>query len=262
MSRTVLNELGPSIDYLVFHPYYDGIRIPQMEHYLDILRDDILDVTGEARIKLYFSEHARWPKTSQRWLKTKRPPKLDFESSHTLEGCLATANFIMRMYQRPEVGAATYHAMSGGPWAVVKKDGPAHYRTGIFSTFQLLNQALGDFVVKLDLQGEQTAVDMQAYHGVTQNYPTLVALAMTTGDDGLNLLLLNRSGHLIRDVTLHTEKKYHTIEAKKLTASSLADFNTLNQQLIHLADMPLPTNLSRLIIDPYSMILLKLKKKN
>lgn len=259
--RTVLKELGPSIDYLVFHPYYDGIRIPQMEHYLDILRDDILNVTGEDRIKLYFSEHAKWPKTSKRWLETKKKPKLDFDSSHTLEGCLATANFLMRMYQRPEVGAATYHALSGGPWAVVKKEGQIHYRTGIFPTFQLLNKSLGNWVVALKLDGMQTALNMQAYHNQTQNYPTLVALAMTTHQGQLHLLLLNRSSHLVRKVSLKTQYQYRTIHASILSAPDLKSFNTASRAPITLADWPLPKTLNTLTIPSHSMILFKLERQ-
>jgi alpha-L-arabinofuranosidase len=261
--RTVLKELGPSIDYLVFHPYYDGIRIPQMEHYLDILRDDIVDVTGENRIKLYFSEHAKWPATSQKWLKTKRPPKLDFDSSHSLEGCLATANFIMRMYQRPEVGAATYHAISGGPWAVVKKDEQSQtlYRTGIFPTFQLLNESLGDNVVQLQLDGMQTALAMKDYRDQTQNYPTLVALAMTTHQGQLHLLLLNRSDHLLREIALQTEYHYRPSQARILSASSLDAFNTATENLITLQDWPLPQSLETLTIPNQSLVLLKLERQ-
>ncbi len=134
--QAVLRKLGDDIDFISFHSYYLGIETAKMEEYLDVIRDDILTITGNDRIKIYISEHAVWPSKpvipGRKW-------SANWHQTHSLSGCLGTAQFLNRVLSRPEITTMAYHSLSAGPWGLVyrgKNTGDI-YTTGIYSLFKL-----------------------------------------------------------------------------------------------------------------------------
>jgi hypothetical protein len=147
--RRVLRELGGDLDYLVLHPYYKGLPVSQMLGYLDDMSGDIREITGSNRIRIFVSEHARW--LNKRSSGAGRPPPAgEWRETHSLDGCLAAAEFLVRLMPRTDIAAACYHSMSAGPWGVVYRDekkGNAIYTTGIKELFMHLGGALRGEVV-------------------------------------------------------------------------------------------------------------------
>ena len=216
--RTVLRELADDIDYLSWHPYYYGMSTQALEAYSNQIIRDIRDITGDDRIKLFVSEHARWPPL----LEGKRKWDLKY-MTHSLSGCLATAHFINRQLQRPMVAATAYHAVSAGPWGVVYRHGPTGrlYTTGIYDLFKVLNAAFGDDVVQTFVTGDRTdpgSADL-----------SLTVSAMTT-DLGLNLLIVNREPHTRRSIDFDFGDRYALRRETILTASEIDAYNTVDKQ--------------------------------
>ncbi|MGG1553718.1 carbohydrate binding domain-containing protein [Paenibacillus ferrarius] len=215
--NAVLQQLGSSIDYIAFHPYYLGNSIANTEAYLNYLRDDIhawevSNGSGHA-VNVYISEHAVWPL---------RGTETDYSAAsyrtHDLEGLLGTAQFINRMYNRPEITMAAYHALVSGPWFTLDLGSSGIYRTGIAEMMTTMEQALGTDVVKADVTGD--------YTNLTQDNNTFTVNAMTDDADGLRLVLVNRDARMKRDIAFEFEHAYKVVKKTVLTAPSLISTNT------------------------------------
>ncbi len=132
-NQTVLKELGKDIAYFAFHPYYRGLTPKQMLSYMDELVEDIAASPNPA-IQVFNSEHAKWPPGFEQghevW-------KRNWYQTHALIGVLDTAEWMLLMLNRPEVGAQTYHAFSSGPWGLIYRDKSGeYYTTGIAELFR------------------------------------------------------------------------------------------------------------------------------
>jgi alpha-L-arabinofuranosidase len=147
---------------------------------------------------------------------------------------------------------------------VIRKDTNTNqlYRTGLFPTFQLLNEAFGDQVVSAKLDGKFTAVNMQAYQNQKINYPRLIALVSSQTDGSLNVLLLNRASHMTRNVTFKSRYAYHPTQVRMLTAPNLDALNTMVFQSIQLVDGALPSDINQITVPPHCMMLLKLTRQS
>jgi hypothetical protein len=197
--RTVLTEVGSEIDWLIFHPYYCGLPIAYMERHLDVLRDDIQRLGG-GRAQLYLSEHARWPEEvkGQKW-------STQWYHTHSLGGCLATGQFLARMLNRPDVGAAAYHALTAGPWGlfydrdfVAGKPVPV-YATGMADLLRFLAPLHQGQVVSTTLAGERTAS--------SDDHATAAAAAVLRPDGRLAVLVTNREATAARPLTINLGAK-------------------------------------------------------
>jgi alpha-L-arabinofuranosidase len=212
--QTILQELGDDIDYMTFHPYYLGYPISKMEQYLDAIRDDIVQITGSDRIKVFLSEHAVWPEElpGKTW-------KESWYQTHALKGVLGTAQFLNRMFQRPEIASATYHSFTSGPWGLVYKSPETGqlYLTGMADLMKLLNESLGNEVVRVTLTGESTEVGNQ--------YASLTVNAMKTAA-GIKLVIVNREPELKRQIQFSGLNGYVPVTETILTADSLDSHNT------------------------------------
>ncbi len=85
--RQLLKAIGHQIDMIAIHPYYHFDYIAKLERdCVGLLAQDIKDITGSDRVKIFVSEHAKWPrqrphaKWSESWYET-----------HSLAGSLCTA---------------------------------------------------------------------------------------------------------------------------------------------------------------------------
>ncbi|WP_145446433.1 hypothetical protein [Mucisphaera calidilacus] len=218
--RRVLEELGDEIDYMVFHPYYAGYPIPTVYRFVSDITDDIRRITGSDRIKIYFSEHARWPPRPS----DGRPWSAYFHKSHSLEAVLAVSEFINLGHSRNDVAMMTYHILHGGPWRTIDRrpDGEGFFFTGIADLFNLYQSTMSGAVVESSLAGPET--------DVTSDSLRLSAL-VTRDDDrsGLTLFVVNRSASSTRRLRLTTlDGPYRltdrwTIHHEDLDAHNTAD---------------------------------------
>lgn len=179
--RAILAALAADLDHLVVHPYYFGYPTSVIEGYLDVIRDDVRRIAGDGRITLYVSEHGLWPNAAegQKW-------ETSWWQTHGLPGCLATAQFLNRIASRPDVGPATYHCLSSGPWGVVYRGAETQriWTTGINDLFALYARHLGDTAVAATVSGEQT--------DPAKADCSLTVLA-SRRPEGLGLIAVNRS---------------------------------------------------------------------
>lgn len=147
--REVLRHLGPDIDGIVIHLYYDGYAIPYVLASLDSLIADIrelqpADRAAERPITVVVNEHARWvpPSQSKQWV-----------DAWSLQSAISTTDFLLRLMARPEVSMANYWCyLHRGPWRVLDADWDRlsdetpgvtlRFGTAIQPVFQLLNDAL------------------------------------------------------------------------------------------------------------------------
>lgn len=176
--RAVLKALGPDIDYIAFHPYYYGLPSSEVETYLDRIRDDILQITGEKRIRVYLSEHALWPEMPKNgnW-------KENWHLTNCLSGTLATSQFLVRCMDRPEITAATYHGLAAGPWWVLNRENGTLCSSGIADMLRLFAKLPEGNVVRVDVSGPGT--------DVTKPDLNFTAAAVA-GANGLSLVAVNR----------------------------------------------------------------------
>lgn len=245
--RAVLRALGDRIDYVTIHPYYQGLSMPVIEEYLDTLRDDIRDITADDRIQVYISEHARWPERPQdesvSW-------RTNWYQTHSLEGCLASAEFINRILSRPEITAAAYHSISSGPWGVIKiTDDGEIYRTAVYDLFHTLNQAFGQSVVTTQVEGERTDPKVGGLY--------FTATAMTTADKGLNLLLVNREDSASRPITFQAEGDYKIVEAITFTGPGLDAYNTPSDRPVGVESMSPDQLMENYLVPARSIVVLR-----
>lgn len=248
--REILRELGDDIDYITFHPYYHGIAASKMREYVDDIAKDIKEITGSDRIKIYNSEHARWPGRDKDGPKKKNGKgKLLWTPTHSLDGCLATSEFFNLMYQSPMVGAMAYHSFNGGPWYMIDRDKKTgkFFHTGIVDLFQLYDQALGDTVVPTATTGQRA--------DIRNNDLSFTAITMRDGDK-LNLITTNRELTQVRQVDIQTNQPYEIKTAWILTADDIDAHDTAEHDALQVRQLDLAedVDLSNLLIPPRSII--------
>jgi alpha-L-arabinofuranosidase len=198
----VLKELGDEIDYVAIHPYYCGLPVAVVEQqYMKVLMNDIKSVAGSDRIKIYASEHARWPRSLA---------NEDRYQTHSLQGMLATGEWINRMLQYSQVKYMSYHCLSGGPWGLVYKGAHGFYRTAMADFFNVYNAGFGDVVYFSEVEGPDSD-------------PANKTLKFTVNAmgavDELRLFIVNRDEVSARELTFSFEEDYTLIKEVVMTGS-------------------------------------------
>lgn len=250
--KKVLEELGNELEYIAFHPYYYGLPTNVIETYLDTLRDDILSITGDDRIKIYISEHARWPEmpASGEW-------KENWHKTHSLEGCLATAQFLVRCMNRPEIVAASYHsAVDAGPWGLLYRDKETNqlYATAIVEMMRLFQKIPAGEMVSTTMQGERT--------DVTSDQLELVASSVKT-ENNLYVVIVNRG--LARPANLEILDDYLLTNGWVFNGNDLEQVNTAakrNLEIKGFSDLREKSIKSLKTIPQYSISLWQFERAN
>lgn len=112
--RKVLRELGDMIDLVSFHYYYPAGYVRRADVPLDRLEQDIKEITGSDRIKIYMSEQAPAPNTQ-----TFKPEKAyDYCLPHTIWGATSLAEFYCRAMMRESFVATTCHSIDSATWSI------------------------------------------------------------------------------------------------------------------------------------------------
>ena len=250
--RQLLAKLAPELSYLVFHPYYHGFKTAFVEKsQLDVLARDI-KASANPDIKLYLSEHGKWPADKQHWYQT-----------HALTGCLDTAEFMLRMLARPEVGAMTYHAQCAGPWGMVytanyrKKLPPGKiYTTGIADLLRLFATVpAGATVVAEKMSGKFTDF-------TKTDLMTTAAAVMSKDGKTLYLIVCNRLPDTARELTFSARHRYRLQSRTMLTAPGLEAFNTAEKRAISLTTAPATgaETFQKAMVPPRSLTVYQLQK--
>ncbi|MDI4645970.1 OmpL47-type beta-barrel domain-containing protein [Cohnella hashimotonis] len=218
--KAVLAGIGNDIDYLVLHPYYFGETPAYVEQFMDSITGDIRDwENGGGRtdpshhIRLYLSEHGIWPLRGEPFDQIN---KYSYRT-HDLEGTLGTAEFINRIFNRPDVAMAALHAFSSGPWFAFDKGTNGLFRTGIAEMMIVMNQALGKDVVRSTVTGD--------YTDKTKGDASFTVNAMSTDTGGLNIVMVNREDKMRRDVGFTFEHGYRLVKKTVLTGPDMLSDN-------------------------------------
>ncbi len=226
--RKVLKELAPELNYLSFHPYYRGHKPEYTLQFINALIKDIKNCSNP-NIKLYMSEHAKWPPGREKGEKNWRK---NWYQTHALIGCLDTAEWMILMINNPEVGAMTYHSHCAGPWGLIYRDRKSgkYYLTGIADMFKLFAMVpYGSQVINCKVDGKYTDCNSKKYN---------FSSAAIKGKNGkIYVLLNNRLPNTSRKTTFNFKKgSYNLLREITLTATSLHSHNTAKQTDIKLID--------------------------
>ncbi len=226
--RRVLEALGDDIDYLTFHPYYHGLKTAEIVAYLDQLRVDIRDITGSDRIRLFLSEHARWPR--------QRPDGgLRARDTHNLAACLAVAEFLNVSFADPQIAMMAYHNLNGQPWKVLtrEKESGAWYANAMGETFRFYHDHLREQLVLHYIEGP----------GTDTRHNDLNVTALATADNGgLSVILVNRDAKLGRPLRITGVEGYAFGEAAALTGPELDAINTADYRPVVPRSLTLPNH--------------------
>ncbi|MFD2333442.1 fibronectin type III domain-containing protein [Cohnella sp. GCM10020058] len=227
--NAILAQMGNDIDYITFHPYYYGLPPSEIEKYLNSLRDDIAawesssaNLNPAHHIQIYISEHGVWP------LGDGEPANYATYAyrTHDLNGTLGVAEFINRMYKRPEVSLMALHVLVGSPWGVLNEaTGDTLYATGLRDLMKVEGESLGANVVQTSISGDLTNPDNAS--------STISVNAMTTASGGINLVIVNRDPDIERPLSLTFDGgSYKLVKKTVLTADTLESTDTATSRPI------------------------------
>ena len=254
--KTVIDALAPDIQYVVFHPYYHGLKPSELMPYIDTIRKEIQN-SKNPDIKFYFSEHAKWPpnreKGEKEWAKY-------WYKTHSLSGCLDTAEWIIMIINRPDVTAMTYHAFSSGPWGMVYRDkaNGKLYTTGIYEMFKIFNK----------IPDQSTVIDLKV-EGDFSNYKSkelsFTAAAVENAKEGkVYLLFDNRLPDTERKISFNWgERKFVPEKIYSLSGSSGELYNTAADSPLRIEEKDARNlNPSSFVVPPQTFMMIVLKKEN
>ncbi|MCM8777930.1 MAG: hypothetical protein NC905_06715 [Candidatus Omnitrophica bacterium] len=253
--RTVIKELKDDINYVTFHGYYYGLPPSMLEGYLDIISRDIKEITGEEKIKISFGEHGVWP----HWEDTNKDWREYWYKTHSLQGCLRTAEWILRMVNRRDVEYVLYHNFSSGPWGLVYRDGRTGrlYTTGIFDLFKVLDDAFreGKEVMKTYVKGPYT-------NKMSSECSFICSVIKT--DTGMNILLVNNEEHMSREISFKfpENRRYVLKEEVMLTGESINSYNKIDRKEIFVKKEEYKNDeiFNKYLLNPAQFVVLKLKE--
>ncbi len=245
-NQAVLRALGAQVDYFSLHFYYQGVAfgstqglqgeggfqghtVELVERWIDQARDECARLVPERLLKLFISEHARWPVTpkvrDESWQKS-------WYQTHSLEGCLSTADFLGRWMNRPEVEMATYHCFSSGPWGLFYRDVSTGKlsSTGMAELFRMLGSIEGKSVVRSEIVVPKTPSE------TTEIERALHTVFAVRDEKQLTLVIVNRGKAFSLDSGISV--KYTLRFGSLLTSVSLDDHNTVDTRPLQVVTRP------------------------
>jgi len=255
--RLLLKEIGDDIDHLAFHCYYEGIPVRMvLGGYVKMVEDDVLEITGSDRIKVFLSEHATWPRKNIPSNASDEHANFDMNDTQTMEAIVKTMDYYIRAYNYPFVSGAAYHSFRAGPWKLVdiSPEGKL-WKTGLVDMFKLLNDAHSDKVLATELEGKYCDVDAQ---NPTANF---LSCAFENGDQ-IRVLLVNKSPITTRHLKIDIKGKYKMVEQQIITAENFFDYNTASEEKIKrtIKKFDRPKEIDAITIIPKSAYLITLHK--
>lgn len=248
-NRIVLDALGKDVDYLTIHPYYHGYPVSLLEKYLDAF-DEQMAASPNPAMKLYVSEHGKWPaqKEGEPWSKT-------WYTTHSLSGCLSVAEWIARMMDRKDVGVMSMHALTSGPWGMFYREKASGklYATGLLELFKLYFSIPDGSIVASHMDGVET--------DVRDGKLALSSFSVKSGDR-LYTLVVNRNPSAERALEIKfAEGSWALSGGSLLTAPSVDSVNTPSAKPIMAQPLKAsPGALKTFVVPPKSVVLLELTR--
>ena len=171
--KAVLESLGDKIDYMIVHSYYSGSNAYKVPAVIEKVNKDILNITGENRIKVIISEHSWWASDIY-------SNQYKIRSMYSLG---QTADYYLRLTDYPNVVSSAYHSLFADddfvPGGILKL------------TALMCRYTTGD-----NLKTSITCNNSQ--------YSKYVTACATKADNGINLVLNNTSVDDTYQVTVDT----------------------------------------------------------
>lgn len=151
-NRMLLAAAGKQFNEFALHQYYEGAPAgPRVSTQLANLKE----VAAQAKaavggdVSLWLTEHARWPAGSPAdptW-------KSNWGQTNSMDGVLATADYLIGLSQIPEVSGAMLHGVHAGPWSIVQTGAGGAKLTGVGWLLDLFSQSSHQLRLKTELKG-------------------------------------------------------------------------------------------------------------
>ena len=212
----VYPHIADECEYVTFHPYHSGTGLATYDKYLNNLTNDQLESAGK-NAKHVYTEVAKWPGD------TEGNSKFGYNFSQDpimLDGALADAIFLNRMYMRDDVYGATYFLSTeypNGCWGIFKMiDGKLRI-TGPGYMYNLYTHNTGGTVVNNEVEGSYLT-------DVNDDRCRFSVLAAKQGKDTLKLIIVNRSPYVKHNIDFEFENKYTLVEETTFTAPNINSY--------------------------------------
>lgn len=169
-----------------YHPYYDGISIPEANRYMERAINGLATASSAGGPPpIFVTEHGRWPnkpkigKWEATWVKT-----------GNLGGAISTADYLLSQMVIPNVRAAMWHGLGArGPWQLFYLDSDADelYPNAVYWGLRVLREGLLDDALKVDVSSPNTT----GYRG---GYDVRAVFMREGTGARYSLMTTNRSG--------------------------------------------------------------------
>lgn len=184
--KAVGSGLSGIVDGYVYHPYYDGISVPEVNRYMERAVNGLSAPSANGvPPSLFITEHARWPnkpkmgKWDTVWAKT-----------GNLGGALSTADYLLSQMAIPNVRAAMWHSLGArGPWQLFYLDSGTDelYPNVVYWGLRVLREGLLDDAVRVRVSSPNTS----GYRG---GYDVRAVFMRDRTGARHSLMTVNRSG--------------------------------------------------------------------
>lgn len=183
--RTVGQALNSIAYGYAYHPYYDGMSIPEVNRYLKNVINNFSEYDSGGLPAIFVTEHARWPKKPLfgDW-------KDNWGQTGNLGGAIATVDFLLSQMTIPNVRAAMWHALGAwGPWQLfyVNSNNDSTYPNVVYWGLRVTRQGLLDDAIKTHV----SSPNLSNYSG---GYDVRALFMRSRDGERYSLMTVNRSG--------------------------------------------------------------------
>lgn len=169
-----------------YHPYYDGINVPEANRYMERAINGLATASGGAASPpIFITEHGRWPN---------RPAFGDWRTvwgkTGNLGGAISTADYLLTQLLIPNVRAAMWHSLGArGPWQLfyLDSDGDELYPNAVYWGLRVLRMGLLDDVLRANVSSPNTT-------GYGGGYDVRAVFMRASTGARYSLMTTNRSG--------------------------------------------------------------------
>lgn len=178
--------LGDISDGYAYHPYYDGISVPNTNYYMERAINHLAPgAAGGARPTIFITEHGRWPNRPKtgKWQTT-------WAKTGNLGGAISTADYLLSQMVIPNVRAAMWHSLGArGPWQLfyLDADSDSVYPNVVYWGLRVLRQGLLEDALKTGVSSPNT----MSYRG---GYDVRAVFMRDKTGARYSLMTTNRSG--------------------------------------------------------------------